>query len=537
MAEQTDTRARHAAVLDAAKAKLDQGDVKGYWQMLEQISPDYAKLAGSVASGSSHGKGARERLQDRAEAVLGRRFTEEKLQDVARDIAEADSSARAKMLKDKGHAGLSLNDTVTYHLNVFSKKGLPENTYTLQPIADAIGDEANMLIDTDPAFVRKSVGIGWEHAPDVMDSAVEYLGDSYDAYNQDREQDIRDIEEEDPSRIENAPFGPHANKGDATKSKSDEVSEAPEGVGLGVEAPRNAVGDEVGKTGSLSPDALPPDAAKMKAALMPSDKDGGRDELLFKSADQLTEGEALELGRWYHGLQTSDPLRTELEKRRRDFYVLNYGNDPVPHDETGRMKPLVAVRRIPDKAMLAKAADGHPLVDGIRRIADGLVSRAGRDGLAQTAKVLQTGLNLAGQALKVDGDPGPKTRTGLLNTVAKLGAAKTEEAVAMGGFRHMADAGHAPGKAKAGLREAVEQGVQPLFGAQKPKVAAETLQGSLNGLNAEAAVKRQVPKPEPLKLDGDVGPKTEGAFQTALADHGADAVTKRYSDELGFGFG
>lgn len=40
-----------------------------------------------------------------------------------------------------------------------------------------------------------------------------------------------------------------------------------------------------------------------------------------------------------------------------------------------------------------------------------------------------------------------------------------------------------------------------------------------------------------LKIDGDIGPKTEGAFTSALADHGADKVTKRNSDDLGGGFG
>jgi hypothetical protein len=536
MAEQTGTRARHAAALNAAKAQLTKGDVKGYWQALEQISPDYAKLAGSVATGSSHGKGARERLQDRAEAVLGQRFTDEELQGIARKIAEADAKAREAQLRSKGHAGLSLKNTVDYHNVVFSKEGLPKDTYTLQPIADAIGKEkAAKLMDADPELLDKSLKTGWEYAPAVTDSAVGYLGDSYDAYKRDREQDIRDLGEEDPSRIENAPFGPHADKGDAPKVKNDVVSETPEGAGLGAEAARNAAEDKGETTGSRSPDASSPDAAKMKAALMPSDKDGGRDALLFKSVDQLTEAEALDLGRWYHGLQSSDPLRTELEKRRRDFYVLNYGNDPAPHDETGRMKPVQPIRRVPEKPTPAKSADGNPLVDGIRRIAGAVAKRAGGDGVANAAKVLQAGLNLAGQALKVDGDPGAKTRAGLVATVAKKGAAKTEEAVALGGFKRAAEAGRKPGRADSGLRAAVEKDVQPLFGNAKPKVAAETLQSSLNDLNAEAAEKRRAPKPEPLKMDGDIGPKTEGAFASALAEHGPDKVTKRYSDDLGFG--
>lgn len=37
----------------AAHGRAGCGDVKRYWQALEQISPDYAKLAGSVATGSN----------------------------------------------------------------------------------------------------------------------------------------------------------------------------------------------------------------------------------------------------------------------------------------------------------------------------------------------------------------------------------------------------------------------------------------------------------------------------------------------------
>jgi len=48
---------------------------------------------------------------------------------------------------------------------------------------------------------------------------------------------------------------------------------------------------------------------------------------------------------------------------------------------------------------------------------------------------------------------------------------------------------------------------------------------------------RAFQKQNGLKVDGDIGPKTEGAFASALADHGAEKLTKRYSDDLGFGFG
>jgi hypothetical protein len=357
MTEQTNTRARHAAVLDAAKAKLDQGDVKGYWQTLEQISPDYAKLAGSVATGSLHGKGARERLQDKAEATLGRRYSEKELQDIAGKVAAADSNARAARLERDGHAGLSLNETVVYHTKIFADEGLPKDTYTLQPIAEAIGDEANTLTDTDPAFVRKSVEIGWEHAPDVTDAAAEYLGDTYDAYKREREQDIRDLEEEDPSRIENSPFGPHSDGGDVPGANPDEVSEAPVGVGLGAEAARNAAEDAEtnalqSATGDATSDAVPKSARARAMAIVAGGKNGrgvdqgtdrdldsvenDLDDLMLKQVDDLTEDEAKALGQWSWKLPSNDPKRLEVEDRRRDFYELNYGDKPSKLDETRR---------------------------------------------------------------------------------------------------------------------------------------------------------------------------------------------------------
>ena len=560
LAEQTDTRARHAAVLDAAKVKLDQGDVKGYWQTLQQISPDYAKLAGSVATGSLHGKGARERLQDKAEATLSRRFSEEELQGIASRIASADLRARGDKLKDKGHAGLSLNDTVLYHAEVFGREGLPKDTYTLQPIAEAIGDKANTLTDTAPTFVRKSVEIGWEHAPDVTDAAADYLGDTYDAYKREREQDIRDLEEEDPSRIENSPFGPHSDGGDTPGINPDEVSEVPEGVGLGAEAARNAAEDAAKDTANLSggaeaADAVPESASAKAMAIVTGGKNGrgtdhgmdqGKDQiadgaesdledLMLKPVDDLTEGEAKALGEWSWKLPSNDPRRLDVEDRRRDFYRLNYGEGPAKTDETGRMVAPEPVRDVPSKPKGLAMPDGAPVSDGLKRIADKLARPVNDDGETNVVKALQTGLSMLGERLKIDGVSGPKTQAAVKRTVAKRGAGKAEEAFAAGRFKRFAETERAAGGSASGLKTTVEKDVQPLFGATKPKVAAETLQESLNDLSAKAAKERNKPAPEPLKIDGDIGPKTTDAFRSALADNGPEKVAKSYTSFLGIG--
>lgn len=562
MTEQTNTRARHAAVLDAAKAKLDQGDVKGYWQTLEQISPDYAKLAGSVATGSLHGKGARERLQDKAEATLSRRFSEEELQGIASRIASADLRARGDKLKDKGHAGLSLNDTVLYHAEVFGREGLPKDTYTLEPIAEAIGDEANTLTDTDPAFVRKSVEIGWEHAPDVTDAAAEYLGDTYDAYKREREQNIRDLEEEDPSRIENSPFGPHSDGADTPGINPDEISEAPVGVGLGAEAARNAAEDAKGDAANASyaddaksADAVPEPARAKALAIVAGGKNGrgtdqGTDQgmdlgasgfesdledLMLKPVDDLTEGEAKALGAWAWKLPSNDPKRLEIEDRRRDFYRLNYGDDPSKLDETGRMVAPEPVRDVPSRPKGLAMPDGAPVSDGLKRIADKLARPVNDDGETNVVKALQSGLSMLGERLKVDGISGPKTQAALKRTVAKQGVGRAEEAFAVGRFKRFAETERDTGGSASDLKNTVEKDVQPLFGSRRPNVAAETLQESINDVNAKSAKERNTPAPEPLKVDGDIGPKTTDAFRSALASGGPERLAKSYTSFLGFG--
>ena len=153
------------AVLDAARERLDAGDIDGYWKTLGQHS-DYAKLAGAVASGDG-GLAfiANERLQDKAEDVseIKRRFSEEELRDIQLRIAKADHETRTGNLSEKGHIGVTGAQTVKYHNDIFQSLKLPDGTYAathfqnvIGPLwsklvggstADAAGKDLNAIID------------------------------------------------------------------------------------------------------------------------------------------------------------------------------------------------------------------------------------------------------------------------------------------------------------------------------------------------------------------------------------------------------
>ncbi len=300
--------------------------------------------------------------------------------------------------------------------------------------------------------------------------------------------------------------------------------------GMGATQDPKAENREIGSRGEFA------EASQLMAGLMPNGKENARAELLYKSADQLTDAEVADLGNWYHDLQASDPLRETLDQKRRDFYSLTYGDVLAKTDATGRMIQPKPQRSVPDIPTPAKAASGGTLAEGIKRLAGTLEKAAAEQGAGETVKGLQTGLNLGGASLKVDGIAGLKTRDALMKSLAEKGAGKTEEASALGGFKRFAESERSSGRSASGLKKTIEDAVQPLLGDEKPKAAAEALQESLNGLGVEAAKAKKIPEAEPLKIDGDIGTKTTDAFRMMLLEHGPERLAKRYGENLGFEF-
>ena len=160
-----------------------------------------------------------------------------------------------------------------------------------------------------------------------------------------------------------------------------------------------------------------------------------------------------------------------MDEPEREFYVLQ-----KPKDFTGPNGELVSNALQQFAARIAK-----PVHD---------------DGETNVVKALQSGLSMLGDVLKVDGVAGPKTKAALKRTVARHGAGKAEEAFGIGRFRNFAETERNTGGSASGLKQTVEKEVQPLFGAGRPKVAAETLQESLNDLGAKAARERNKPAPD-----------------------------------------
>ncbi|WNK00103.1 hypothetical protein L2D14_01435 [Thalassospiraceae bacterium LMO-JJ14] len=343
------------------------------------------------------------------------------------------------------------------------------------------------------------------------------------------------------------------------RAEPDEVSKAPVGVGLGAEAARNAAEDAETNApqtddGDATSDSVPESARAKAMAIVASGKNGrgtdqgtdqgtdlgaggfesDLDDLMLKPVDDLTEDEAKALGQWSWKLKSNDPRRLEIENLRRGFYVLNYGDKPVDNDATGRMIAPEPVRKMPEKPKALASPNGEPVADALQRFAARIAKPVHDDGETNVVKALQSGLSMFGDVLKVDGVSGPKTKAALKRTVARHGAGRAEEAFGIGRFRNFAETERNTGGSASGLKRTVEKEVQPLFGAGKPKVAAETLQESLNDLGAKAAQERNKPAPEPLKVDGDIGPKTTDAFRSALAENGPEKLTKSYTSMLGF---
>ncbi len=339
-----------------------------------------------------------------------------------------------------------------------------------------------------------------------------------------------DIEVKELRDAENPPFGPHAEDGDPLRIKSDGVSEA---------------------SGDPGFDALAASARKKAEAIVINGNDDRRhgkgtdtgagmierdlDALMLKQVDDLTEDEVKALGEWSWKLPSNDRKRLELEDRRRDFYRLNYGDELSKLDETGRLIAPEPVREIPAKPKGLSTPDGEPVAGALKRMAGKLARPVADEGETSVVKALQTGLSILGEPLKVDGVSGPKTKAALKRIVTKTGVGRAEEAFGIGQFKRFTETERDTGGPASGLKSIIEEDVQPLFGTRQPMVAAETLQESLNDLNAKTARERRQPAPEPLKIDGDIGPATTDAFRSVLAEHGPEELSKSFASFLGFG--
>ncbi len=293
-----------------------------------------------------------------------------------------------------------------------------------------------------------------------------------------------------------------------------------------------------------------------RAFIAEVEKDDGIDDILVKPVGRWTAGEAERVMKARIALPAGDPRRDELFCAERDFFEHAYGTGPVERDATGRMIEPKPKRVPPERPMAAVDADGRPLRDGLRRVARRVVVASDGRSLSRPIRHLQDGLNLLSsaikpesrasgayprRALKTDGVFGSKTRSDLKRAVARLGAAKVDEGIALGRFRDFAR--QARQNRGGNLAQETEAAIGHLF--RNPKADPEDRPGNRRGGRIEAVTLQETINDlgpaelkgqdfRPLKLDGRIGPKTLDAFDLINKTAGPDKLTKRFGRFLGF---
>ncbi len=375
---------------------------------------------------------------------------------------------------------------------------------------------------------------------------------------------ILDLQEKDPSSIENDYTGPQSEN-----DPTDGPGENPEQAGMPEDPLADGDGNaDAGFAGAeteglrakVTSFGLAEEAGRGMRGGEAADIGDARD-LLLKPTDTLTEAEVMELGREYWRLPANDPARVAFDEKRRDFYSLSYGDEPAEFDAVGRMRDPALKRDVPKTATPLATPTGEGLDAAAGRVADMLTTHA--DGFGETAavKALQNGINLLADAakerrhppLRIDGDFGPRTGGALKGMLAAQGAKAAADALALGRVQRFATAERARGNPASGLKSLLDDAVEPLVavpakdGTRASTLAGRAMQETLNDLGAHtddtsdatpgANRVRGTDKGftgfEPLAVDGDVGSKTEDAFRTVNAFEGPDRLTRRFAENFG----
>lgn len=122
--------------LDAARARLKDNDIDGYWAALEK-QDSYAGLARDVAANRGElGRTANGRLERFVRETRGRPLNEAERDAIRRDVAAADLAQRERNLSEAGDHRITGQQSVDYHGSVFEAHGVPKEAYfpaVLQP--------------------------------------------------------------------------------------------------------------------------------------------------------------------------------------------------------------------------------------------------------------------------------------------------------------------------------------------------------------------------------------------------------------------
>lgn len=130
------SRTEQRSALDAARARLKDNDIDGYWAALEK-QDSYAGLARDAAGNRGElGRTANGRLERVVRETRGQPLSETERDAIRRDVAAADLAQRERNLTETGDHRITGQQSVDYHSSVFEAHGVPKEAYfpaVLQP--------------------------------------------------------------------------------------------------------------------------------------------------------------------------------------------------------------------------------------------------------------------------------------------------------------------------------------------------------------------------------------------------------------------
>ncbi|MFN4275795.1 MAG: hypothetical protein ACK4FJ_05805 [Ferrovibrio sp.] len=170
--------------LDAARARLKDNDIDGYWTALEK-QDSYAGLARDVAANrGKNGEIANTRLDRFVREARGRDLDDAERAAIRREIAAADLAQRERNLAETGDHRVTGPQSVEYHRDVFEARGIPKEAYfptRLQPAIGSIwGLPAGIHLRDAPDFPSNPTDVeNWKQIFDGMQRDVKPISDRY----------------------------------------------------------------------------------------------------------------------------------------------------------------------------------------------------------------------------------------------------------------------------------------------------------------------------------------------------------------------
>ncbi|MCW9035578.1 MAG: hypothetical protein OQJ97_15265 [Rhodospirillales bacterium] len=288
------------------------------------------------------------------------------------------------------------------------------------------------------------------------------------------------------------------------------------------------------------------------------------DELLGKQMEDLTEDEVYDLMKTPAYQSSTDPRREKAVYTVKNWFDRHYGTESAKYDSIGKMiEPELKIKP-PKEKQEPKAGNGEPMEQAVQKLGKAFGMAAKTDGKTQTVQGLQEGLNLLASKLKaphnekassklntsfvqpsklkLDGLFGPKTLRALKGYVSDHGVEKIKDGLAMGRLAKFTEQTKVNRKPPFPLYQAVDKAVEPLYGKEAKSMSKNLSNGRRSTLWGEALqhdLNEQGSKLfkqdwQPIKTDGDLGPKTENAFSKIAQDKDPHDMVSSFGDILGF---